>query len=257
MTEIRWNYPAIRRTLSAVKLSIVVPAYNEEALLGQSLAQIKQAACAIERRGWKTELIVCDNNSTDRTAQIAREAGAQVVFEPVNQIARARNCGARAATGDWLLFIDADSQPSAGLLSDMADEIASGTCLAGGATLRMEGRHVAGSMVVRMWNWSSRIFKLLAGSFIFCDAAVFRQVGGFNEALFAGEELDLCARLKKAARAANRRVVILRRHPLLTSARKLHLYTFREHFRLIFRASVNRRVLNSREACHIWYDGRR
>ena len=77
---------------------------------------MKSAAGAFVRRGWGVELIVCDNNSTDRTAEIARNAGARVVFEPVNQIARARNRGAAAATGDWLIFVDADSHPSAGLV---------------------------------------------------------------------------------------------------------------------------------------------
>ena len=83
--------------MRAVKISIVVPAFNEERLLGESLAQIKSAARAFAPRGWDFELIVCDNNSTDRTAEIARVAGATVVFEPVNQIARARNSGAAAA----------------------------------------------------------------------------------------------------------------------------------------------------------------
>ena len=64
-----------------MKISIVVPAFNEERLLGASLAQIKSAAAAFTRIGWETELIVCDNNSTDRTAEIARAAGATVVFE--------------------------------------------------------------------------------------------------------------------------------------------------------------------------------
>ena len=102
-----------------VKISIVVPAFNEERLLGESLAQINRAAKAFEPPGWETELIVCDNNSTDKTAEIALEAGAMVVFEPVNQIARARNLGASAATGDWFIFIDADSQPSAELFGDV------------------------------------------------------------------------------------------------------------------------------------------
>jgi len=83
-----------------VKISIVVPAFNEEKLLGDSLARMKSAADVFGRRGWETELVVCDNNSTDRTAEIARGAGALIVFEPVNQIARARNRGAAAATGD-------------------------------------------------------------------------------------------------------------------------------------------------------------
>jgi glycosyltransferase involved in cell wall biosynthesis len=92
-----------------LKISVVVPAFNEEKLITASLAAIRAAMTAFTDRGWAGELIVCDNNSTDRTAELARTAGATVVFEPVNQIARARNCGAAAATGDWLVFVDADS----------------------------------------------------------------------------------------------------------------------------------------------------
>src|SRR4051812_9742310 len=99
-----------------MKVSLIIPAFNEERLIGETLSAVKIASAAFTRRGWDTELIVCDNNSTDRTNQIAQEAGARVVFEPVNQIARARNTGAAAATGEWLLFVDADSQPSPELL---------------------------------------------------------------------------------------------------------------------------------------------
>ena len=106
------------------KLSVIVPAYNEERLLGESLRHIRAAMTVFPERGWETELIVCDNNSTDRTAEIAHEAGAQVVFEPVNQIARARNTGAAAATGDWLVFVDADSHPTRELFADVAAQIA-------------------------------------------------------------------------------------------------------------------------------------
>ena len=111
------------RKLESVKISVVVPAFNEERLLGRSLGEIKSAAGAFARHGWEVELIVCDNNSSDRTAEIARNAGALVVFEPVNQIARARNRGAAAATGDWLIFVDADSHPSAELFTEVANEI--------------------------------------------------------------------------------------------------------------------------------------
>ena len=103
-----------------MKISIVVPAFNEEKLLSASLRSIKAAADAFHSRGWETELIVCDNNSTDRTAEVARAEGAITVFEPVNQISRARNTGATLATGDWILFLDADSTPSYGLFSDLA-----------------------------------------------------------------------------------------------------------------------------------------
>jgi glycosyltransferase involved in cell wall biosynthesis len=240
-----------------VKVSIVVPAFNEERLLGQSLAQIKLAAKAFEQLGWETELIVCDNNSKDRTAEIAREAGATVVFEPINQIARARNCGAAAATGDWLVFVDADSHPSGELFSDVAKQITSGKCLAGGVTVKMDGNHPAAAVMVPIWNSISRIFKFPAGSFIFCEAAAFRKIGGFSTQLFAGEELELGKRLQKLAKELKKKIVILSGHPLITSSRKLQLYSLSEHLRLLFRFAFNREQLANREACHLWYDGRR
>ena len=241
-----------------MKISIVIPAFNEERLLGESLSKIKSGASAFGLRGWEAELIVCDNNSTDRTAEIARAAGAIVVFEPVNQISRARNTGAASATGDWLIFVDADSHPSAELFTDVADQIVSGRCLAGGATIRMDEHHRVAELVTWHWNCASRFLKLLAGSFIFCEAAAFRQIGGFSHELFVAEELELSRRLKKLARETGRKIVILHRHPLVTSARKVKLYTMREHFRFLSGVIFSRgQMLRNREASHLWYDGRR
>src|SRR5581483_11043104 len=122
--------------LSTMKISIVVPAFNEERLLPETLARVRSASAAFG--GWDTELVVCDNNSTDRTAQIAREAGASVVFEPVNQISRARNAGAARASGEWLVFVDADSHPSPELFGEVRTQIAAGRCIAGGATVKYD-----------------------------------------------------------------------------------------------------------------------
>lgn len=241
-----------------MKISIIIPAFNEERLLGASLAQIKSSAGGFLRRGWEFEIIVCDNNSTDRTAAIAREAGATVVFEPVNQIARARNSGAAAATGDWLVFVDADSRPGAELFSDVAEQIVSGNCLAGGVTMRLDERHFSADIITGIWNRASRMRRLLAGSFIFCETAAFRKIGGFSDKLFAGEELELSWRLRKLAKETGRQIVILHQHPLVTSARKMRLYSKREHLR--FLASViftGGQALTSRDAAHLWYDGRR
>lgn len=239
-------------------ISIIVPAYNEERLLGQTLKAIRRSIAVLERRGWPAEIVVCDNNSTDRTAEIARQAGATVVFEANNQIARARNTGARVARGEWLLFVDADSEPSPELFEDVVHCIETGTCLAGGSTLHMEAKCATARRVIAVWNWVSRTFRYMAGSFIFCQASAFREVGGFNEALFASEELDLTKRLKRLARRRKMRVVILTEHPLLTSSRKLQLYTQGEYLRFFIRAVLTMgRSIRAREGCHIWYDGRR
>ena len=237
---------------------MVVPAFNEEKLLAASLASIRDAMSSFTAKGWVTELIVCDNNSTDRTAEIARAAGAIVVFEPVNQIGRARNCGAAAASGDWLVFVDADSHPSSELFAEVALTIESGNCLFGGVTVKMDGRHLFGRALTALWNAISRIGKYAAGSFIFCETSAFRKIGGFDNQLFANEEVDLSKRLRSVARATGKRSVILHRHPILTSDRKIRLYSSRELFRLIFRVTFTfRRTVRDREACHLWYDGRR
>jgi glycosyltransferase involved in cell wall biosynthesis len=240
-----------------LQISIIVPAFNEEHLLGKSLVQIKAAAGAFAGRGWETELIVCDNNSTDRTAAIARAAGALVVFEPVNQIARARNRGAAAANGNWLIFVDADSHPSAGLFEEVAEQIQPGRCLAGGVTVRMDEKHLVAGFFTRLWNYSSRMGRWLAGSFIFVETSVFRDIGGFNNELFAAEELDLSKRLKRLSRETGKSIVILHRHPLVTSARKMRLYSVWDHLKLLGHVIFNRNALTRRESCTLWYDGRR
>lgn len=241
-----------------VKISVIVPAFNEEKLIADTLRSIRAAAASFAQLGWGTELVVCDNNSTDRTAELAREAGAKVVFEPVNQIGRARNSGAAGASGDWLIFIDADSQPSAELFSDVAVAIRTGRCLAGGSTVRLDGSYPVASLVTRGWNLLSRVKKWAAGSFIFCEAAAFRETGGFSHELFASEELDLFERLKSMARQRGKVITILHQHPLVTSARKMHLYTPWEHLRFLGKTVLLwGRPLKSREECLTWYDGRR
>src|SRR5712691_6897567 len=217
-----------------MKISVVVPAFNEERLLPGSLSSVRAAMQGFARLGWHSELIVCDNNSTDRTAEIAKEAGAEVVFEPVNQISRARNAGAARAGGDWIFFVDADSYPSVELFREAADAIRAG-CLAGGSTVAFEDPHPGSALLtgiwVGIWNALSRINKWAAGSFIFCETAARREA---------------------------RAIVILHRHPLRTSNRKLRLYGAREFFRFMVKTVVSRgRTLRSRRDCFVWYDGRR
>ena len=254
----RLNVASAARHSLPVKMSVIVPAFNEEKLLGESLRHIQTAMTAFSSPGWDSELIVCDNNSTDHTSEIAAAAGAKVVFEEVNQIARARNSGAAAASGDWLVFVDADSHPSPELFGEVALQIQAGKCLAGGCTIKLHGSYPIASLITGIWNWISRTNKFMAGSFIFCDAAAFRKVGGFSHELFASEEIDLSQRLKQLARETGRHIVILHRHPIVTSARKMHLYTAREHIRFLIKTVFNwRGTLTNREACNQWYDGRR
>ncbi len=242
-----------------MRISIVLPAYNEEKLIGATLQAVHVAREAFTALGWESEVVVCDNNSTDRTGELARAAGAKVVFEPVNQIARARNTGAAGATGDWLVFVDADSHPSRELLADAAAAIQAGKYLAGGSTVRLDHAPWWTMFFVHAWTVASRLKHWAAGSFIFVSAEAFRTIGGFNQALYASEELDLSQRLNRLARQRGLLpLIILTRHPLLTSGRKAQLYTPWEHLRFMAKTAFSLgRSLGKRDACPIWYDGRR
>ena len=239
-------------------ISVLVPAFNEAALLPRTLPVIRAAMAAFETRGWSTELVVCDNNSTDATAAVAAAHGARVVFEPVNQIGRARNRAASVAEGDWFVFIDADSEPPPGLFADIADAIASGRVLAGGATVTIDDDRWWARAGVAWWNLTSRVMRWAAGSCIFVEATAFRAVGGFDLALYASEEIALFRRLKREARRAGRGIAILDRHPLHTSGRKLSLYSWWDMTRFFWRiVTSGGRSLRRADDCFVWYDGRR
>ena len=241
-----------------MKISIVVPAFNEEKLINQSLAAIKSACATFEQLGWIWEIVVCDNNSTDGTAELARAAGAILVFEPINQISRARNQGASVATGDWLIFVDADSFPSAELFAVTAKRIQSGNCAGGGCLVRLDEKNIFLGAAVLLWTVVSLLKRWAAGSYVFCRADLFREIGGFSTEMFASEELDFSDRLKALAKSRGLRFQIIRQPKLVTSARKLHLYGHAAHLRFFLKAMLSpRQTIMNRERCTLWYDGRR
>ncbi len=241
-----------------MKISIIVPAFNEEKLIERSLQSIRSAATTFSQIGWEHELIVCDNNSSDRTGELARAQGARVLFEPVNQISRARNAGAAAANGQWLVFVDADSFPSAELFAEMAQQIQSGRCIGGGATIELDQPVLWAIGLTWVWSCLSRWRRWMAGSFIFCEAPAFRKLGGFSRELFVAEEIDFSKRLNELANSRGLQVIILHHHPLKTSARKIHLYSLREHFFFLVRSFLGLgKTFKDRKSCAAWYDGRR
>src|SRR5438046_4842820 len=169
----------------SMKLSVIIPAFNEVKGIASCVQHLSSALRANARSDLESEIIVVDNNSTDGTAEIARSAGVQVVFEPINQIARARNAGASAATGDWFLFLDADTHVSAGTLAEMLTCINTATCVGGGALLRYDKPDRVARCFLFLSNPIVRWLKLTPGCFILCRGEVFRALGGFNVEMFA------------------------------------------------------------------------
>jgi len=200
--------------------SIIVPAYNEAAQLPRTLPAIGAAMAGVDAVG---ELIVVNNNSTDRTAEVAREHGATVVFEPVNMIGKARNAGARAASGGSLIFVDADTTPSAELLRAALDALAEPGCVGGGAVVQLDPP--MGWLTTRLagcWNLLSRLLGYPAGCFVYCRKDAFDEVQGFSEAVYASEEIWLARRLKRWGRAQRPRLrTRVLPTPVVTSSRKM------------------------------------
>ena len=242
----------------APALSVVVPAFNEEKLLPGTLAAVADAVRGAGYTAQEWELRVADNASTDRTAALAREAGASVVHESRRQIARARNAGARDARGRWLLFVDADTQPSSGLLCATRTLMESGRCCGAGALIQGRGSPPAVRAMIGAWNLISRTLTMACGAYVLCRADAFRELGGFNEELYAAEELDLSRRLRRWGAPRGLRFEIVRDAKLDTSLRKLELYSARELAGMAVRGLLQpRRALRDPRFLGHWYDGRR
>ncbi len=212
------SFQNITQNTSTPHYSVIIPAYNEEKWLPQTLQKLQKIMQTIALPG---EIIVVDNNSNDLTAEIARTQGARLTFEAINQISRARNAGARIALSDYFIFLDADTHIPKELLESALQKLDDGRC-GGGTTItfdRTTGPYA--KLVLGAWTAISLYFKLAAGSFIYCRRDAFEDIGGFSEKLYAAEEIKLSSDLKKWGKKHKRSFEMIPEHPVITSARKL------------------------------------
>ena len=237
-----------------ISYSVIIPAYNEEALLAGTIAEIRRGMA--ELLPVSGEIIVVDNNSVDRTPDIALASGTRLVFEPINQISRARNAGAREAKGKYLFFVDADTIVPLPLLKQSLTFMIDGDVGAGGSTLCFDSKLPKSSsdhLFVNFWNLVSRFFRLAAGSFIFCRREAFEAIGGFSEKVFAGEEIFLSMSLKRWCRKSGYVFRILKQTPVVTSSRKLFWHSKSRIFWVILLPIVFPFALRSKRFCSFWY----
>ena len=232
--------------------TFLIPAYNEQGLIGRAVESVHRAAAAVELTAY--EVIVCDNASTDRTADLARAAGARVVHEPHRQIARARNAAAAASGGDWLIWLDADAILTQEVLAGTLSALDSGKFCGGGARVRLEGAALgrAAKQAVSAWNWLSRNFRLAAGSYFFALRAGWMETGGFNEEVYAGEELGFARALKRWGRARGLDFHVLD-HEVPSSARKVEQFTVWQMARQVAVCAWPGN-LGRRDRCAFWYE---
>jgi glycosyltransferase involved in cell wall biosynthesis len=230
-------------------ISFVVPAHNEQFELASTLAAI-QAACRNAYQPY--EIIVVDDVSTDATPEIALCAGAKVIRIERRQIAAARNAGARAAQGEYLFFVDADTRINRTHVNGGIAALEAGYA-GGSARVKMDGTiPVWGRVLLR--GFSSVYFglNLGAGAFLFTTRRNFQAVGGFDEQYYAGEEVYFSIALKKLGRFK------VLPESIVTSGRKLRMYPAKQFLCNFFGVIVGGpRAVRSRAKLQLWYDGKR
>ena len=177
-------------------LSIVIPTFNEEKYLPRLLK-------SIERQTFRDyEVIVADNDSSDSTRAIAKSFGAKIVSGGMP--GRGHNQGAKAARGEWLLFLDADVVLPPDFLGRAMTEIKNSdfsvaTCLIDPLSDRRIDKLLHGSVNLYM-RATRKFFAHAPGFCIFCEMKIHRKSGGFNEKIKLGEDIDYVHRLSKIAK---------------------------------------------------------
>lgn len=192
-----------------MKLAFVIPAYNEEALIGKCLASVQ---AEIARSGAPADVIVVNNASTDRTGEIARSfAGVTVVDEPKKGLVNARDAGFAASAGyDLIANIDSDTIVPEGWLDVVMREFEADpklVCLSGPYVYYDMGRFnrmlISAFYVLTYAIYLLNRFVLRVGSVVQGGNFVFRRaawesVGGYDRSIqFFGEDTDVAVRLSR------------------------------------------------------------
>jgi GT2 family glycosyltransferase len=190
-----------------MKLAVVIPVRNRPALIEQCVRGVLACNWPAEQ----LELIVVDNASTDDTAARAAAAGARVISEPRPNRCLARNRGARAATAEWIAFIDSDCLPDPGWLAELAAAIQASTdphlaAVAGTVVGAPPANHVERYFEHRRWfdqakylnpppgEPFSQPFAITANLCV--KRATYLSLGGLDATLpHSGEDADWCWRL--------------------------------------------------------------
>ena len=177
-----------------INISVVIPAYNAAQFLPRSLASVYSQTLPA------AEVIVVDDGSTDDSAAIARGFGATVISKGKGGVSAARNTGVRAASGDWIAFLDADDRWAAEKLVIQTRNLRENTVLSytGIRIFDDSGvRQTCPACDVSYIRKSLRFENCIAPSAVLAKRTALLQEGGFRDGLQACEDWDLWFRLQR------------------------------------------------------------
>ncbi len=201
-----------------MKVSVIIPAYNEEQCLPETLERIGKA---LSVAACPSEIIVVDNDSQDGTKQVAEAFGAKVFLEKEHNISRVRNTGAKNSTGDVLIFIDADTLVPDTLFQKITAVMENEKCLGGAVGVEYEDFERKWMKFYLMgWAFWGKFFNMAQGAAQFCRKSVFEKLEGYDQTIFMGEDVEFYWRLSKFAKR-NKGYLHFVEHPkVITSARR-------------------------------------
>lgn len=202
-------------------ISVIIPAFNEEGYLGETLASLNRAKAYLQgARGLQVEIIVVDNDSDDSTADVARALGATVARETQHNVAKVRNTGARLSNGDVLVFVDADTIVPDKLLSRIVEAMSDATCFGGAVDTDYRPIKRTVKVYLQFWRILGKLTGIAQGATQFCRRDLFLALNGYDETLFVGEDVDFYWRLKRIAKQQNGSVVFIEDLRVVPSTRR-------------------------------------
>jgi len=235
-------------------VSVVIPAFNEEHYLPRYLPTVLESLHEWERSsGQSGELIVVDNGSTDATAKVAAGLGARLVYQPVRGIGRARNTGAAAAKGRYVVFVDADVEFPVEGITEAVQHMASGHHIGGAIPPLYEPTKLGTRLLVAAWGLYRRWRGGAQGVTQFCTREAFFTAGRYRADLLMSEDVDFFARLIRLGKRRRTPVVYLNHLRVRPSHRRFERWS---SLRMIWWANpvTARLFLTSRRFWRGWYD---
>lgn len=212
----------ISESMEMPSMSVIIPAFNEENYLPQTLDHLKTAIQQFRTvSDADVQIIVVDNTSTDRTAELSRSAGATVIREEERNIARVRNAGAAIAEHEVLVFLDADTLVPSELLIRIAQTMADPMIVGGAVDCLHQSSRLIVRIHLKLWRIIGLIFGMAQGACQFCRSDIFRELGEYDETLYMGEDVYFYLRLKRLARRRGFRISMIGDIRIIPSARKL------------------------------------
>jgi len=197
------------------KVSVIIPAHNEEKYVKRCILSIRQAA---ERYQGETEIIVVCNRCTDRTEQIAKTMGAIVIRNEERCIAAVRNAGMKAASGQIILTIDCDNRMTSGTIQEIYQFLKTGKYIGGGAPMRFERYSFPLYLNDLLCCIGFKITGLYCGIF-WAEKSTFEAIGGFVSKR-AMEDIATAKHLKQFGKSQGKKYTCLRENYLINSTRK-------------------------------------